>query len=177
MVVDLDHKKAEFPPTIVATPLRPDIVLWSKMARVVVLIELTCPAEEGIQEARLRKETKYTELLNAINETKLWQASLFTLEIGARGLVATSSHKIFVGLGFSSHQAKSLCKTLSRVVARCSYAIYLAHNNLAWSHSEDLVIEEQVAKPTQARVALQAKSANFREVEAKRPKKHQGSAG
>jgi hypothetical protein len=53
--VDFDAKKAEFPPTIVATPLRPDIVLWSRMSRVVVLIELTCPAEEGMFNAQLRR--------------------------------------------------------------------------------------------------------------------------
>jgi hypothetical protein len=116
------------------------------MSRVVVLIELTCCAEEGIQAARLRKETKYTDLVSSINDTGLWKAQLLTLEIGARGLVATSSHRIFVGLGFSSGEAKSLCKILSRVVARCSYAIYLAHHNLAWSHGSDLIIEQQVVK-------------------------------
>ena len=81
LLVDFDTKKAEFPPAIVATPLRPDIVLWSQMSRVVVLIELTCCAEEGMSAARLRKETKYTELVSEINDTKIWKASLFTLEV------------------------------------------------------------------------------------------------
>jgi hypothetical protein len=70
LLVDFDSKKAEFPPAILATPLRPDIVLWSQMSRVVVLIELTCCAEEGMSAARLRKETKYTELVSEINGTK-----------------------------------------------------------------------------------------------------------
>jgi hypothetical protein len=146
LLVDLG-KQAQFPPSIIASPLRPDIVIWSKMARVVVLIELTCCAEEGVREAQLRKQTKYIPLVNEINATKLWKASLHTLEICARGLVATSSHKIFVTLGFTSSQARSLCKTLSRVVARCSYAIYTAHSNLSWSHgSSDLIVEEKFAK-------------------------------
>ena len=146
LLVDLG-KQAQFPPTIIASPLRPDIVIWSKMARVVVLIELTCCAEEGVREAQLRKQTKYIPLVNEINATKLWKASLHTLEICARGLVATSSHKIFVTLGFTSSQARSLCKTLSRVVARRSYAIYTAHSNLSWSHgSSDLIVEEKFAK-------------------------------
>ena len=139
--VDFDAKQAEFPAAIIATPLRPDIALWSQMSRVVVLIELTCPAEEGMRNAQLRKETKYTELLDNINSTNVWKASLWTIEIGARGLVGLSSHKTFVRLGFTSSQAKALCKTLSSVVARCSYAIYQAHRNLAWSHSSDLVVE------------------------------------
>ena len=80
--VDFDSKKAEFPPSIVATPLRPDIVLWSRMSRVVVLIELTCPAEEGMFNAQLRKETKYTGLLDDINATEVWKPGAFTLEVG-----------------------------------------------------------------------------------------------
>ena len=77
--VDFDAKKAEFPPTIVATSLRPDIVLFSQMSRVVVLIELTCPAEEGMINAQLRKETKYSALLDEINATGVWKPTLFTL--------------------------------------------------------------------------------------------------
>ena len=80
--VDFDAKQVEFPPTILATSLRPDIVLWSEMSRVVVLIELTCPAEEGMAAAQLRQETKYSELLDNINATNVWKASLWTLEIG-----------------------------------------------------------------------------------------------
>ena len=140
--VDFDAKQVEFPPTILATSLRPDIVLWSEMSRVVVLIELTCPAEEGMAAAQLRKETKYSELLDNINATNVWKASLWTLEIGARGLVGLSSHKTFVRLGFTSSQAKALCKRLSLVAVRCSYAIYQAHNNLAWSHGSDLIVAE-----------------------------------
>jgi hypothetical protein len=142
LLVDFDAKKAEFPPSILATRQRPDIVLWSQMSRVVVLIELTCCAEEGIGAANLRKEAKYTELVSEINNTNVWKASLFTLEIGARGLVGLSTHKIFVRLGFTSPQAKALCKKLSSVVVRCSFAVYQAHSNLAWSHGTDLIVAE-----------------------------------
>ncbi len=146
--MDFDAKKAEFPPAIVATGLRPDIVLWSRMSRVVVLIELTCPAEEGMLKAQLRKETKYTGLLDEINATETWKPWLFTVEIGARGLVGLSTHKTFVRLGFTSSQANALCKKLSLVVVRCSYAIYQAHNNLSWSHGSDLIVVEGAVKNT-----------------------------
>jgi len=140
--VDFDHKKAHFPVSIFPTSLRPDIVLWSEMSRVVILLELTCCAEEGITRAQLRKETKYTELVSEINAGNIWKASLFTLEVGARGLVALSTQRVLKKIGFSSSQATRLCKTLSCVVARCSYAVYLAHKNLAWSHGDDLVVLE-----------------------------------
>ena len=91
--------------------------------------------------AQLRKEAKYSQLLDSINTTNVWKASLWTLEIGARGLVGLSSHKTFVRLGFTSLQARALCKRLSSVAVRCSYAIYQAHNNFAWSHGSDLIVE------------------------------------
>ena len=31
-------------------------------------------------------------------------------------------------------------------MARCSYAVYLAHNNLAWSHGKDLIVEMTSAR-------------------------------
>ena len=139
MLVDFEDKQIVFPPTICATSLRPDIVIWSKLTRVVVLIELTCCIEEGIAKAQVRKENRYAELLEEINSSN-WKASLLTLEIGARGLVGSRTYRAFVNLGIPPTKANKLCKTLSCVAARCSYAIYLAHKNVAWQHKMDLVL-------------------------------------
>ena len=132
MSVDYKHKLAVFPPIIYPTDERPDIVLWSESSRRVVLLELTCPAEEGIEAARVRKEDRYSELLSKIDGTKCWSAELFTLEIGARGLVACRTFKVFRLLGFSAVEANTLCRSLSVVSARCSFAIHLAHTVNAW---------------------------------------------
>ena len=139
LLVDYNHKNIVFPPTICSTSKRPDVVLWSKMSRRVVLLELTCPAEEGIQVARIKKEARYVELMKEIIEAN-WSPELLTIEVGARGLVGGSTFRAFAKLGFLASQANTLCKTLSTVVARCSYAVYLAHNSQAWSHNTDLVI-------------------------------------
>ena len=64
---------------------------------------------------------------------------MLTLEVGARGLVASTTYRAFRVLGLTTPQAKSLVKTLSEVVVRCSYAIYLAHSSPLWTHNEDLV--------------------------------------
>ena len=140
--VDFDAHKVEFPPAILATPLRPDIVLWSQMSRVVVRIELTCLAEEGMRSAQLRRRRSTPSCWTVSTQPIGKLHFLWTLEIGARGLAGLSSHKTFVRLGFTSSQAKALCKRLSSVVVRCSYAIYQAHNNLAWSHGSDLIVAE-----------------------------------
>ena len=147
MVVDFDHRKITFP-FIVATDLRPDVVLWSALSRTVILLELTCPAEEGIAAAQIRKQSRYQDLLDEINATKTWKARLLTLEVGARGLVGSSTYHAFRVLGFSPPQTKTMVRGLSEIVVRCSYAIYLAHNVPVWPHNCDLVSSRVLRKPT-----------------------------
>jgi hypothetical protein len=147
LLVDLPSSPMVFPPEVYNTPLRPDIVIWSKFTRIVILLELSCCAEEGIRAAQLRKESRYCELVNEINASKMWKAQLFTLEVGARGLVGTSTHRILKQIGFSSSRANSVCKALSWVVSRCSYAIFLAQKNLAWCHGGNLLTAASLGGP------------------------------
>ena len=58
ILVDFDSKPITFPPVICATSERPDVIIWSPLSRTVILLELTCPAEEGIAAAQLRKECR-----------------------------------------------------------------------------------------------------------------------
>ncbi len=46
--------------------------------------------------------------------------------------------------GDTGCEARRLCKSLSEIVARCSYAIYLAHSTVVWPHNKDLVIGRSV---------------------------------
>ena len=64
--VDFEDRKLVFPPNICATSLRPDIVISSTKTCNVILLELTCCAEEGIDAAQLRKETRNAELMAEI---------------------------------------------------------------------------------------------------------------
>ena len=71
------------------------------LSRTLILLELTCCAEEGIEGAQIRKEARYAELLKQIEEQK-WTATLLTLEIGARGLVGSRTFRSFVAWLLSS---------------------------------------------------------------------------
>ena len=82
----------DFPAEICGTSQRPDIVVWSPLSKIVILIELTCPAEEGIQNATNRKQERYTDLQLLIRQNN-WKSHLFTIEVGARGFVAKSTIK------------------------------------------------------------------------------------
>jgi hypothetical protein len=146
VLVDFDTAHITFPPCICATTSRPDIVIWSPKSRKVIMIELTCPAEEGIEAAALRKDTRYQELQAA---AKAWgECKYFTVEVGARGLVGLRVQKNLLRLALSPMTAKSLCQKLSEVVARASYAIYLAHDSTVWTQSELIVIASPLTKPS-----------------------------
>ena len=136
LLVDYDHRQCVFPPSICATKERPDVVIWSMRCRTVILLELIDPAEEGLHAAKLRKEAKYTKLLETISESNFWRPQLLTLEVSARGLVLTRTYRAFTILGFTAVEAKKLCKSVSEVAARCSFAIFLAHKQKTWIRSE-----------------------------------------
>ena len=147
LLVDYSDRPIVFPPEILATSQRPDIVIWSIALKKVVMIELTCPAEEGIEAARERKLGRYTQLKQDIEEVG-WTAGLLTVEVGARGYVAYSTERCFRQLGMQKRKVSSLCKSLSRVVARCSYAIYLSRKNKDWDKNRELLADADVPRQT-----------------------------
>ena len=122
-------------------------MISSALTRNVILLELTCCAEEGVQAAHLRKDTRYAELMVDIAANN-WTGRLFTVEIGARGLVGSRTFRTLVTIGFTHREANCLCKSLSEIVARCSYAIYLAHSSVVWPHNKDLVVGKSTEPET-----------------------------
>ena len=77
LLVDYFDRPIVLPPEILATSQRPDIVIWSVALKKDVMIELTCPAEEGIEAARERKLGRYTQLKQGTEEVG-WVAGLLT---------------------------------------------------------------------------------------------------
>jgi hypothetical protein len=142
LLIDFDKTMVIFPPEITTTNLRPDVIIWSLSSRTVILGELTCPSEEGIKEARIRKLAKYQELVRQIQaERPRWTVHLHTFEVGVRGFVAFSLRKFLRSLGMSPSHTRSAVCAASRVVARCSHYIFLSHRNRAW-HKPTLLEEE-----------------------------------
>lgn len=139
--VDYDHAQVIFPPTILATSSRPDIVFWSISAKKVILLELTCPAEEGISDAHLRKLERYSELMSSIKAAG-WSPSHYPIEVGARGFVARSTQRCLSALGLSPSAKKKLTRALSLIAARCSYAIYLSRGTVVWDRNMPLLGHE-----------------------------------
>jgi hypothetical protein len=141
LLVDFTKKKSFFPPEVYGTSERPDIVLVSHASHQAILVELTCPAEEGIEAASLLKKGRYTQLLANVNDdpNNPWSASLFTIEGGARGFVAHSMLTFLRKIGMAPRKAKSLCKEISSILARCSYTIFLHKDTQHWDANRNLL--------------------------------------
>ena len=139
ILIDFDGEQIVFPPEIISTSERPDIIIWSHASQKVLLIELTCPAEEGIDAAKIRKETKYMDLINQISEFTNWKVSFMTIEVGACGFVGKSIWNCLGKLGFSHSASTKICKSVSLVAAKCSYAIYLASKSRSWDAQRPLL--------------------------------------
>ena len=103
------------------------------------MIELTCPMEENIHDARARKHSRYRDkseygesLVDQI-EGNEWTPILMPIEVGARGMVSYSVNRCLRKLGYTPSQTKAITQRLSvLVVAKCSYAIYRSHKVKEW---------------------------------------------
>lgn len=137
-LVDFDRRRIVFPPHICATNERPDIVIWSDASKCVILIELTCPAEENISAAASRKKARYARLEDMISKSS-WCVKTITIEVGCRGFVALSTRVCLRRLGFTHSETSQICKSLSLVVARCSYAIYLARDDAQFDSNQEYI--------------------------------------
>ena len=131
ILIDFDHKRLTVPPEICSTDQRPDIVIWSQSSKTVYFIELTCPSEENIEAAQVYKSARYIELCSLASNNG-WSSKTFPIESGARGFVARSMNSCCRNLGFIPKSASSLRKSISGIVARCSYHIWLNRLNKHW---------------------------------------------
>ena len=106
-----------------------------------MLIELTCPAEESIEARHVEKSARYVGLADQARANG-WTVVVLPVEVGARGYVAHSVRRCLSALGLPPSKCTAACKALSVVVARCSFAIWLARNCLSWDVGRELVVAE-----------------------------------
>ncbi len=57
---DLDHQ-LKLPQQMAVTSLQPDILLWSTIAKTVIMVELTVPWEDGLETAFERRDTQTSQ--------------------------------------------------------------------------------------------------------------------
>ena len=94
-----------FPTDIALTSQRPDLIVWSVAQRKVFLIELTVPFEENFDWAHQRKLEKYEDLREQCIRNG-WTTTVFPLEVGCRGFIATSAYAFLSNLGLSPSEKR-----------------------------------------------------------------------
>jgi hypothetical protein len=117
------NQKLKFPPEITTTNQRPDIVLWSKNTKQAVLIELTVPWEERIQDANERKRTKYQQLVEECRENG-WKTSCYPIEVGCRGFAGQSLWQALRSLGVTGKTRSKLISDVMREAERASQWVW-----------------------------------------------------
>ena len=127
--VDYRSAQAQFPAEIWVTKERPDIVLYSNVMKIVIMLELTAPAEENIAEWKVKKKQKYEKLATQIRDGTTWTPHVFTIEVGARGFVASSVQSVLCRLGIKDNQ---LINHMSRTSIRASHFIWINRDNPNW---------------------------------------------
>lgn len=121
---DEDGKVAPFPQHITTINLRPDIVIYSDSKKEVVLCELTIPSEERFDDAVERKEKRYEKLIADCKKNG-WMSSLYTFEVGVRGICHDTCHRLMKRFGATGKKTKDVTNKMGMVALQASYNIWL----------------------------------------------------
>ena len=133
LIDDLEEKLV-FPQDIVESSLRPDIVIYSKQLRRVLLLELTCPCEENFSDRHQAKIKRYTPLKELCEKAK-WTCDIFAFEVGARGYCSKSLGFMLKTLGLSNKLVKSVSLSAKTASLRASFWIWISRGDPQWKGS------------------------------------------
>ncbi|XP_061101211.1 uncharacterized protein LOC133130563 [Conger conger] len=131
LLVDLE-RQLKFPSHIAATTLRPDIVLVSESTKQAVMLELTVPWEDRLEEAFERKLSKYAGLVSDCQQAG-WRARCLPVEVGCRGFAARSLARAFSSLGIVGERKRRAIRSTTDAAERASRWLWLKRGE-PWSH-------------------------------------------
>ena len=127
-----------FPFQLALTKLSSDILLFSKSLKPAVLLELTCPCEENMENWHSQKLNKYIPLAKVIEKND-WAVDLFAIEVGARGYSSKPLPICLKRLGFINEIIQKTTKSLSCISMKASFYIWVARNSSGWSSKTSLI--------------------------------------
>ncbi|CAG9571769.1 unnamed protein product [Danaus chrysippus] len=124
IMMDTYEKQYKIPEDICASASRPDIFLYSRILKRVVMIELTVPWETNIPKDHAIKVNKYYELTNELTRNR-FVVDLYAVEVGARGITAKSLYNLLKDLGLSRTNINSFLERTSKAALVGSFQIWL----------------------------------------------------
>jgi hypothetical protein len=123
-----------FPHEVCLTTSRIDAFILSRSKRICIAgPELTVPMEENALQRHLDKEKRYEHLLS--DKADEWTVHRLVLEVGCRGVVASSFFAALRKLGFRPSELRVLRDNCAYIARRCSYVIWLYRNSRTFSPS------------------------------------------
>ena len=124
-------RRLVFPPHIVSTLQRPDIVIYSNAQKTIIMIELTCPSEFNFKKSNEFKLNRYNDL-RADCERAGWKCHLFAVEVGARGYTAHSLSSCLRALGLRQRSLRRCLEEAGYQSLRSSFWIWFLRENDVW---------------------------------------------
>ena len=131
-----DLKEAlHFPHHIVHTQERPDIVIWSDTVKRVIIVELTVPWEENMEESFERKKLRYDNLRMEC-EDKGWACQVMPIEVGCRGFIGRTTTSYLTRLGLTNRARWRATQQLQTAAERASSWIWskVRKSTTAWQN-------------------------------------------
>ena len=97
---------------IVKTPMRPDITLVSESTNPLIIVELTVPWKDCLQEGYERKRAKYEGLVNDC-QNQGCKARSMPIEVGSKGFARQSLYRSCSALGINGVKRRAISSTMS----------------------------------------------------------------
>lgn len=116
-----------YPDAIKKTRMRPDIVYHSASTRQIIMVELTVPYENRMEESNVYKKEKYTDLCKEL-EREGYNTRIIPVEIGARGFVGASAYSLLSKLSINGSKRTKALKVLSETAENSSRWIWSRRN-------------------------------------------------
>ena len=131
ITVDLPHFTYRFPEIIAVTAKKPDLVLWSVSLKLIILIELTVPAERNVIQAFQRKQQRYDGpgALASDCRDAGWAVEVMPMEVGTLGFISEATVRACKKLGVWSNELR---RALEDVALRASYVLFLERKSPGW---------------------------------------------
>ena len=131
---------------LAVSTLRPDILLFSRSTKKVIIIELTCPCEENMSQWHEEKLQEYYPLCCSVRSDG-WSVYFYAIEVGILVFWAESVRSCLRSLGFNNKLCRKTFQTLSSVSLRCSFEIWLCQNSKSWSLPHPLSMSNSEPMP------------------------------
>ena len=103
--------------------MRPDVVIFSQLAKKLLFIDLTVPWESNMEASNILKEKRYKFLAQDLGHAG-YGVEIFPVEVGVRGLAGCSLVRLLVALGISRRKRNQAIKKIAERAETASFWIW-----------------------------------------------------